>query len=64
MKLILDREYLKPEFQDINCSQTRLEHFKPEVQAVVIQVGRARFLEYDGSNYNAILVPEKLTAES
>lgn len=57
MKLIVDREDLKPEHQDINCSQTRYEHFKPEVQRAIDAVGRATFQEYDGRNYNAILKP-------
>ncbi len=54
MKLILYRESLKPEFQNINCSQTRFEHFTEEAQAAIRAVGRAQFREYDGSNYNAI----------
>lgn len=54
MKLTLDREDLKPEYQDINCSQTRFEHFTKEAQAAIAAVGRAQFREYDGSNYNAI----------
>lgn len=55
MKLIVDREDLKPEFKNINCSQTKFEHFQENVQAAIVAVGRAQFREYDGSNYNAIL---------
>jgi len=57
MKLTLDREDLKPEYENINCSLTRFEHFKVEVQAAIVVVGRAKFREYDGSNYNAIFPP-------
>jgi len=58
MKLTLDREDLKPEHQNINCSQTKFQHFKKEVQAAIVAVGRAQFREYDGNNYNAIY-PQK-----
>ena len=58
MKLTLDREDLKPEYQNINCSQTRFQHFKEEVQKAIIVVGKAQFREYDGSNYNAIYPTE------
>ena len=58
MKLTLDRKDLKPEYADINCSQTRFEHFKPQVRQAIIQVGQATFWEYDGRNYNAIYPPE------
>lgn len=45
MKLFLYRdEDLLPEFADINCSQTRFEHFKPEVQAAIRAAGRAKFV--------------------
>ena len=54
MKLIIDREDLKPEHKNTNCSRTRFEHFKAEVQSAIIEVGKALFLEYDQSNYNAI----------
>lgn len=54
MKLILDREDLKPQFIDTNCSLTAFEHFKEDVQKAIVAVGRAQFREYDGSNYNAI----------
>lgn len=58
MKLLIDREDLKPEHKDINCSQTRFQHFKENVQAAIIAVGKAQFREYDGSNYNAIYPTE------
>ena len=58
MKLTLDREDLKPEHQNINCSQTRFEHFREEVQSAIVVVGKAQFREYDGSNYNAIYPPQ------
>ncbi len=54
MRITLDRLDIKPEFENINCSQTRIEHFKPEIQAVIRRAGRATFHEYDNSNYNAI----------
>lgn len=54
MKLTLDREDLLDKFKDINCSQTKIEHFKVSVQHAVIAIGKAQFREYDGSNYNAI----------
>ena len=54
MRITLDRLDLKPEFKNINCSQTRIEHFKLEIQAVIRRAGRATFHEYDNSNYNAI----------
>ena len=59
MKLTLDREDLKPEYQNINCSQTRFEHFTEKAQAAIVEVGHAQFREYDGSNYNAIYPPKK-----
>lgn len=54
MKLTLHREDLRPEYQNINCSQTRFGHFKAEVQSAISVVGKAQFREYDDSNYNAI----------
>ena len=63
MKLTLDREDLRPEHQNVNCSQTRFEHFKPEVQTAIATVGRAQFREYDGSNYNAIYSPKATHAQ-
>lgn len=57
MELTLDREDLKPEFQSINCSQTKFEHFAPQVQQTIREAGRAQFREHDGSNYNAIYPP-------
>lgn len=57
MRLTLDREDLKPEYKDINCSQTKIEHFKMDVKVAIIAVGKAQFREYDGSNYNAIYSP-------
>jgi hypothetical protein len=57
MKLIIDREDLKTEHRDINCSQTKFHHFTLQVQQAIREVGRATFREYDGSNYNAIYPP-------
>ena len=54
MKLTVDRQDLKPEYENTNCSQIRFHHFKEEVQAAIAIVGKAQFREYDGSNYNAI----------
>ncbi|MCB1714787.1 MAG: hypothetical protein KDK05_06600 [Candidatus Competibacteraceae bacterium] len=56
MKLTVDRLDLLQEHEGINCSQTELCHFKPDVQAVIIAAGGATFREYDGSNYNRIQV--------
>jgi len=57
MKLTLDRIDLKPEFRDINCSQTMFSHFKDDVQTAIVSAGGATFWEYDRRNYNAILIP-------
>ena len=57
MKLTLDRQDLKPEYRDINCSQTKFEHFTLQVQQSIREAGKATFKEYDGSNYNAIYPP-------
>lgn len=62
MKLTLDREDLQEKYKDVNCSQTKFEHFKDEVCAAIVVVGKAQFREYDGSNYNAILVPSVINA--
>ena len=59
MKLTLDREDLEEKYKDMNCSQTKFEHFKVEVRAAIIVVGKAQFREYDGSNYNAIFAPSE-----
>jgi hypothetical protein len=56
MKLIVDRLDLLPEHEDTNCSQVRLVHFKPDVQIAIIAAGGATFREFDGSNYNRILL--------
>ena len=57
MKLIIDRDDLKPEHKNINCSQTRFEHFTIQAQQAIREAGKAQFREYDGSNYNAIYPP-------
>ena len=62
MKLTLDRDDLKPEYQDTRCSLTRFHHFLPAVQDAVMAVGRATFREYDESNYNAIYAPSQEAA--
>lgn len=54
MKLTIDREDLRPEWQNINCSQTEFEHFNDETQRAIKVVGRATFFEYDRRNYNVI----------
>ena len=58
MKLTLDREDLRPERKDMNCSRIKFEHFKDDVQSAIIFAGSAQFREYDGSNYNAIFPPK------
>ena len=59
MNLKIDRDDLKPEYKDINCSRTRFEHFNETTQAAIAAVGRAQFREFDGSNYNAIYPPKE-----
>lgn len=59
MKLFLDRGDLRPEHENIDCSQTKLEHFTAEAQAAIRAVGKATFQEYDRSNYNVVYAPEK-----
>ena len=54
MKLTLDREDLKEEYQDVNCSQTKFYMFRNYVQSAIVAVGVATFYEYDNSNYNRI----------
>lgn len=56
-KLTLDRQDLRPEYRNINCSQTRFEHFTDEIQRVISAAGKATFYEYDRSNYNVIFAP-------
>lgn len=58
MKLTLDRDDLRPEFRDINCSQTKFEHFTDKTQRAIYMVGKATFYEHDGSNYNVIYAPK------
>lgn len=58
MKLTVDREDLKPEFVDTNCSLTLFEYFKKDVQIAILTVGKATFQEYDRSNYNVIYAPK------
>ena len=43
MKLFLDRGDLKPEHENVNCSQTKFEHFTDEAQAAIRAVGKATF---------------------
>ncbi len=67
MKLELDRIDLKEEystqFTRINCSQTRFEHFKEDVQKAIKSVGHATFYEFDRRNYNVVYPEEELAAE-
>jgi len=59
MHLTIDRLDLKKEFENTNCSQTKFDHFLPEVQAAIAVVGSAQFREFDGRSYNAIYPPQK-----
>lgn len=59
MKLIIHRDDLLPENEKMNCSQTKFEHFKKDVQAAIIACGKGTFTEWDGSNYNVILAPRE-----
>lgn len=67
MRLILLREDLLPNFEFIKCSQTRIEHFKPEVRDAVKIVGRAKFVNQPerGENYqyNVIHAPKETDNE-
>lgn len=57
MKLTLDRLDLRTEFGNLNCSQTKYEHFNLDAQAAIRVVKRATFVEHDGRSYNAIYPP-------
>lgn len=54
MRLILHRSDLLPEFENINCSQTKFEHFDFHAQEAINLLGTAIFQEDDKSNYNRI----------
>jgi hypothetical protein len=58
MRLTLDREDLKKEFQDVACSATTFDMFTAEARDAIRSVGRATFREYDDSNYKAIYPPK------
>lgn len=58
MKLILDREDLRPEHKNISCSKTKWEHFDAYTQEAILTVDKATFQEYDQSNYNVIRAGE------
>lgn len=63
MKLTIDREDLKPEHRDVNCSLLKFDHFLPEVQNAVRVVGQATFREYSGNSYSVIRPhPEEVNA--
>ena len=67
MRLELTRDDLKPEFaKTINCSQTEFKHFKAEVQAAILLVGRSMYNEDRDdpvrASYNAIYPPKKSPA--
>jgi serine/threonine-protein kinase RIO1 len=59
MRFTLDRDDLRPEFRDINYSQTRFEHFTDKAQRAIYMSGKATFYEYDLSNYNTIYAPKE-----
>lgn len=58
MKLTVDREDLRQESQNKNCSQIGYDDLNEQAKRAVEQVGAATFREYDGSNYNAIYPPK------
>ena len=58
MRLTLYRDDLLPEFKNINCSQTRFEHFSEKAKEAIRLVGKATFREHDHSNYNAIYLED------
>lgn len=64
MRLIIFREDLLPDFEFIRCSETRIEHFKPDVQSAIKIVGRAKFVNQPkrGENYqyNVIHAPKEI----
>ena len=63
MRLTVDRDDLKPEHKDVNCSQTQFEHFKPNVQQAIRVVGQATFQEFDRTNYNVVRPPDAEDAQ-
>lgn len=54
MKLIIDRDDLKPEFAELRSEYLLMEHFVEEVQEVIKMVGIAKFREFDDSRYAVI----------
>lgn len=54
MELKLTNEDLKPEFKNLNASQTRFKHFTDTAQAAVALVSRAQYVAPRGDTYNAI----------
>lgn len=59
MRLELTMDDLLAPRSGINCSETRFDDFKPEVQAAIKAVGKAIFLDNGGTNYNAIYPPKE-----
>lgn len=68
MKLILYHEDLLPEFEDINCSATKFEHFREYAQQAILACGHggAKFIARPerGENYqyNLIFPPKTESA--
>jgi hypothetical protein len=57
MILRVYREDLLSEHENVSCSRTQFQHFKPEVQAAIRIVGKATFFDGEGTRletYNAI----------
>lgn len=54
MRLELDRNDLKPEYQNRNISQIQFEHLTDKAQCAVRVVGRGTLYEWDRRSYNTI----------
>ena len=56
MELSLYDDDLKPEFQNLNTSQTKFHHFNERAQQAMKITGRSVFKRRD--TYNAIIPPD------
>jgi len=63
MKLVLDRQDLRPEYQGDNCSSTVFEHFTPAAQVLIRQMDQATFEDHDRLT-NLIYPPANLDAQA
>lgn len=68
MKLFLHREDLLPEFENVNCSETKFEHFREYAKQAILACGYggAKFIGWPerGENYQYNLIfPPRVTIE-